>query len=213
MESSKRRARESSESSGPGNSTERGAGQSSGQNLKPPEAEGGNLSYVHPHHSLLEHSNDSDHIRAILDSRHKSQGGSVTGTVIVNDSNIPRKYSTTQKSSNSRCTRLFNPQGTQNTTMVYSKLLKDAAARPNEYKVWCEQCADHHPVHNQPEMLIIFVTEDRELAKGTRSHTGLPREKTFRDILQKNGISPTENIHIEFVDVRDGGHSLTTRLG
>ena len=125
VESGKRRARESSESPGAGNS--------SGQNPKPTAAEGGNLSYVHPHHSLLDHSNDSDYIRAILDSRHKSQGGSVTGTVIVNDANIPRIYSTTRRSSTSRCTRLFNPQGTQNTTMVYPKLFEDAAARPNEY--------------------------------------------------------------------------------
>ena len=100
---------------------------------------------------------------------------------------------------------MYNPQGTQNNTMVYSKLLEDAAVRPSEYKVWCEQCADTHPVHNQPDMLIIFVTEDRELAKGTKSHMGGPQEKTFRDTLQQNGISPTQNIHIEFVDVRDGG--------
>ena len=88
VESSKRRARESSESSGTD-------GQSSGQNLKPTEAEGGNLSYVHPNHSLLEHSNDREHIRAILDKRLKSQGGSVTGTIIVNNTDIPRIYSAT----------------------------------------------------------------------------------------------------------------------
>ena len=196
-ESGKRRERESSESSGAGNS--------SGQNPKPPVAEGGNLSYVLPNQPLLEHSNNGDQIRAILDNRHKSQGGSVTGTVIVNDANIPRIYSATQRSSSSRCTRLYNPQGTQNTTMVRCKLFEDAAIRPNEYKAWCEQCADQHPVHNQPDMLIICVTEDSELLKGTRTHTALPGAKTFSELLQKNGIVPTENVHIEFVDVRDGG--------
>ena len=96
---------------------------------------------------------------------------------MVNDSNIPTIHSATQKSSKSRCHRLYNPQGTQNNTMVYSKLLEDAAVRPREYKVWCEQCADTHPVHNQPDMLIIFVTEDRELAKGTKSNMGGPEKK------------------------------------
>ena len=61
-----------------------------------------------------------------------------------------------------------NPQGSQTTTMVYSKLREDGAVRPNEYKVWCEQCKGHHPAHNQDDMQIIFATEDRELAKGTR---------------------------------------------
>ena len=63
------------------------------------------------------------------------------------------------KKSDSKCTRLYNPQGSQTTIMVYSKLLEDGAVRPNEYKVWCEQCYSHHPVHNQDGMLIIFVTE------------------------------------------------------
>jgi hypothetical protein len=56
--------------------------------------------------------------------------------------------------------------------MVYSKLLEDVAVRLNEYKVWCEQCNSHHPVHNQDDMQIILVTEDLELVKGTKSHTG-----------------------------------------
>ena len=94
VESGKRRVRESSESSGAGNS--------SGQNPKPPVAEGGSLSFILPHQPLLDHSNDSDHVRAILDNRHKSLGGSVTGTVIVNDANPPCIYSTTQRSSTSR---------------------------------------------------------------------------------------------------------------
>ena len=89
--------------------------------------------------------------------------------------------------------------------MVYSKTLEDAAVRPSEFSVWCEQCTNHHPVHNQDDMLIIFVTEDRELAKGTKSHLGGQRDKTFRDHLAKRGISQSQTVHIEFVDVRDGG--------
>ena len=106
--------------------------------------------------------------------------------------------------SNSRCSRLYNPKGSQSSTMVYSKMLEDAAVRPNEYSVWCEQCTNHHPVHNQDDMLIIFVTEDRELSKGTKSHMGGLRDTTFRDRLAKGGISHSQVIHIKFVDVRDG---------
>ena len=89
--------------------------------------------------------------------------------------------------------------------MVYSKLLEDGAVRPNEYKVWCEQCNNHHPVHNHDEMRIIFVTEDPELTKGTKSHSGEPRNTSFRDQLLKCGIATSQTVHIEFVDIRDGG--------
>ena len=54
-------------------------------------------------------------------------------------------------------------------------------------------------------MLIIFVTDDQELAKGTKSHLRGQRDKTFRDHLAKRGISQSQTVHIEFVDVRDGG--------
>ena len=72
--------------------------------------------------------------------------------------------------------------------MVYTKILEDASVRPNDYSVWYEPCTNHHPVHNQDDMLIIIVTEDQELAKGTKSHMGGQRDKTFRDHLQKRGI-------------------------
>ena len=104
-ESGKRRERETSESSG--------AGSSRGQNPMPPGAEGGTYSYVLPLKPLLEHSNNGDTCRAILDNRLKTLGGSVTGTIVVNDSDPPRIYSATQRNSSSRCTRLYNPQGTQ----------------------------------------------------------------------------------------------------
>ena len=125
--------------------------------------------------------------------------------MIVNDSELPYIHSAIQKKSDSRCSRLYNPKGSQDSTMVYSKTLEDAAVRPSEFSVWCEQCTNHHPVHNQDDMLIIFVTEDRELAKGTKSHLGGQRDKTFRDHLAKRGISQSQTVHIEFVDVRDGG--------
>ena len=89
--------------------------------------------------------------------------------------------------------------------MVYGKIFEDTAVRPNEYSVWCKQCTSHYPVHNQDDMLIISVTEDRELAKGTKSHMGGLRDTTFRDRLAKGGISHSQVIHIKFVDVRDGG--------
>ena len=84
-------------------------------------------------------------------------------------------------------------------------MLEDAAVRPNEYSVRCEQCTNHHPVHNHDDMLIISVTVDGELAKGTKSHMGGQRGATFRDHLAKRGISQSQTVHIEFVDVRDGG--------
>ena len=119
-------------------------------------------------------------------------------------------YTTTIKSSEAKCTRLYNPQGSAKTTMVYSKLLKDGAVRPNEYKVWCEKSNDHHPVHNQDDMKIIFVTEDPELAKGSKSHSGEPQDATFKDRLLKAGIPASQTVHIEFVDVHDRGYSPTT---
>ena len=68
VESKKRQARDTSESSGASYSTEGRNRQPSGQNLKPNEAEGGNLSYVLPNHSLLDHSNYHDHVKDILDN-------------------------------------------------------------------------------------------------------------------------------------------------
>ena len=187
-ESKKRQARDTSESSGTSYFTERKSRQPRGQNLKAKEAEGGNISYVNSNYDLLKHSNDQARVKFILDNRSKILGSSVTGTVIVNDSEIPHIDSATQKKSDSRCSRLYNPQGTQNNTMDYSKLLEDAAVKPDEYKVWCEQCLDQHPVHKQYGMLIIFVTDDRELAKGTKFYMGGPQDKTFGEICKKGAL-------------------------
>ena len=118
------------------------------------------------------------------------------GTCIVNDSEPSCIYTTTIKNSEAKCTRLYNPQGSPKTTMVYSKLLEDGAVRPNGYKVWCEQCNDHHPVHNQDDMKIIFATEDPELAKGSKSHSGEPRDASFKDRLLKAGIAASQTVHI-----------------
>ena len=38
-----------------------------------------------------------------------------------------------------KCSCLYNPKGSLNKTMVYSKLLEDGAVRPNEFKSYCEQ--------------------------------------------------------------------------
>ena len=106
------------------------------------------------------------------------------------------------KNSETKCTRLYNPKGSANVTMVCSKTLEDGAVRPNEFRVYCEQCNEHHPVHNQDAQKIIFVTEDSE---GSKSHSGEPRDPSFKDRLLKAGIAASETVHIEFVDVRDGG--------
>ena len=106
LESKKRSARDTSESSGASNSTERKSRQSKSQNPKPKEAEGGQLSYVHSKYELLKHTNDQTRVGAILDNRSKSLGSSVTGTVIVNDSELPYIHSAIQKKSDSRCSRL-----------------------------------------------------------------------------------------------------------
>ena len=50
-----------------------------------------------------------------------------------------------------------------------------------------------------------FVTEDQELAHGYKSHQGGLRGYSFRDRLDAEGISHSEIIHIEFINVRDGG--------
>ena len=84
-------------------------------------------------------------------------------------------------------------------------MLEDGSVRPNEFKVYCEQCHEHHPVHNQDPQTIIFVTEDWELAKGSKSHLGELQDPSFRDRLLKAGITASETVHIELVDVRDWG--------
>ena len=54
-------------------------------------------------------------------------------------------------------------------------------------------------------MQIIFVTEDPELTKGMKSHTGDQQDTSFRDCLLKGGIPTSQTVHIEFVDMLDGG--------
>ena len=106
------------------------------------------------------------------------------------------------KNNETKCKRLYNPQGSPDVTMVYSKML--------EFKVYCEQCHEHHLVHNQDPQRIIYVTEDWELAKGPKSHTGELQDPSFRDLLLRAGITASETVHIKFVDIRDGGYTQTT---
>ena len=203
VESKKRATRDLSVSSTASTSTEKESRQSSSQT-------GGKLSYENTKHALLDHTNDRKHVREILDNRQKNSGNSGTGTCIVNDSEPLRMYTTTIKKSEAKYTRPYNPQGSAKITMVYSKTLEDGAVRPNEFKVWCEQCYDHHPVHNQDDMKIIYVTKDPEVAKGSKFHSGEPRDASFKDRLLKAGITASQTVHIEFVDIHDGGHSPTT---
>ena len=60
-------------------------------------------------------------------------------------------------------------------------------------------------MHNQDACLILFVTEEQELANGCKSHLGSLRNTSFRDLLENEGISHSQMIHIEYIDVRDGG--------
>ena len=89
--------------------------------------------------------------------------------------------------------------------MVYSKSLEDSAVKPNEYSTYCEQCHEYHLVHNMESQKILFVTENQELANGARSHSGALEDPSFKKLLLTAGITPSQMIHIEFVDVRDGG--------
>ena len=112
-----------------------------------------------------------------------------------------------------KCSRLYNLKGSLAKTMVYSKLFEDGAVRPNEFKTYCEQCHEYHLAHTQEPQRILFVTENHELANGSRSHLGDLQNPSFRDLLLKAGITASETVHIEFIDIRDGGCTLTTKRG
>ena len=100
----------------------------------------------------------------------------MTGTVIKNVSEPLTIFTTLARRGNSevKCTRLYNPQGSPTTTMVYCKLFEDSAVKPNKYSTYCEQCHEYHLVHNMESQKILFVTENPELANGARSHSGAP---------------------------------------
>ena len=154
-ESNKRSASMSSERSNASTSNERISRPAKCNNPQPKRPEECKLSYDNTEHALLNHTNGTARIKIIQDNRLSSAGGSVTGTCIVNDSQPPILHSVTMKKSDSKCRQLYNPQGSQKTTMVYGKLFEDVACRPKEYTVWCEQCTSNHPVHNQDACLII----------------------------------------------------------
>jgi hypothetical protein len=128
------------------------------------------------------------------------------GTCIINGSEPLSMHLTVAKHGNSevKCSRLYNPKGSLAKTMVYSKLL-DGSVRPNEFKSYCEQCHKYHLVHTQESQRIFFVTENHKLANGSRSHSGVPEDSSFRNLLLKAGITASQTVHLEFIDVRDGG--------
>ena len=57
----------------------------------------------------------------------------------------------------------------------------------------------------QEPCIIFLVTEDQELAHGYKSHQGGLRDPSFRDQPEAEGISHNQIIHIEYINVRDGG--------
>jgi hypothetical protein len=190
----KRPARDSSTSSSASSSNER-------KSYRP------TLSYLNGHPNLLGHENEGSKQRKILRNRDESFGYSVTGTVMRNDRVKPVIFSLFNQNghSESKRNRLVNPQGVQERTMVYSKLLEDSGLKPNEFSVYCDQCNEFHPAHNGEPQKILFVTENSELFNGARSHSGALEDPSFRELLKTKGICPSQTVHIEFIDVRDGG--------
>ena len=124
-------------------------------------------------------------------------------TCIVNDSDPLYMHTTMARHGNSelKCSRLYNPKGSLNKIMVYSKLFKDGAVRPNEFKTYCEQCHEYHLVHTQESQKILYVTENWELANGSKSLSGELQDSSFKDLLLKAGITASEMVHIKFIDV------------
>ena len=132
----------------------------------------------------------------------------MTGTVIKNDPVNPvtfQLFGRGEQHSESKRIRLVNLKGGQDRTMVYCKLLEDSGLKPNEFSVYCDQCDNYHAAHNGEPMKIVFISENRELINGARSHSGAHKDPSFRELLKSKGICPSNMVHIEFVDVRDGG--------
>ena len=141
---------------------------------------GAKISYDNSMHDLLEHSNKSTKVTNILNNRKSTMGGDCSGTCLMNTA-PPTLMSVASSDSSSRAKYLYNPQGPHERTMVYGKILEDAACRPREYSVWCDQCLAHQPVHTQEPCLILFVTGDQELSHGFKSHMGGLRDSSFQD--------------------------------
>ena len=120
--------------------------------------------YSKNHPNILDHDNDGNKIRKVLNNRLDSFGQSVTGTVIKNDSDPPVIFSlfSLRGNSESKCNRPLNPKGDQSRSMVYCKLVEDSGLKPNEFSVYCEQCNDHHLVHNGGNQKIWYVSKNPE---------------------------------------------------
>ena len=88
---------------------------------------------------------------------------------VVHISKPPIIHSVTSSNTGSRINYLVSPQGTPASTTVYGKVFEGAACRPREQSVLCVQCLAHHPVHTQETCIILYVTEDQELAHGHKS--------------------------------------------
>ena len=174
------------------------------QKPSPPQGQGAKLSYGNSVFDLLESLNKSSLKKTVIDMRKSNMAGFCSGTFVQN-SEPPIIHSVTSSHSGSKIKHLVNPQGSPSSTMVYSKIFEDTACRPREQSVMCGQCLAHHPLHTQEPCIILYVTEDRELAAGHKSHTGGPHDSSFQDRLEAEGIAHNQIIHIEYIDVRDGG--------
>ena len=189
-------------------SSKRSASMSSEKSSNPNERERKpepKYSYCHSNTDLIDNSNKRSDKIDMIKARKACMASKWSGTVVQNETPSVL-YSATH---NHSCSRIkaysANPKGDLSRTMVYCNYLEDAALRPIEQSVYCNQCNAIHPVHTQEPIVIFVVTEDQELANGTKSHLGSWDDKSFRNVLVREGIDHSDIIHIVFVDVRDGG--------
>ena len=86
----------------------------------------------------------------------------------------------------------------------YRKIFEDTVCRPREHSVWCGQCLCIHPVHTQEPCILVYVTEDQELANGNKSHLESHSDSLFLDRLETENNAHNQIIHIKYIEIRDG---------
>ena len=144
---------------------------------------------------LIKSTNQFATKETVLNNRKASMGCLFSGTV-VNNTDPPTCHSVFSTNSSTELRFLVNPKGSQDQTMVCSRILEDAACRPKEQRVLCGQCLGTHSLLTQEPCIIFFVKEDQELVSGHKSLRGGPHDSSFRDRLEAVGIKPHQIIHI-----------------
>ena len=100
---------------------------------------------------------------------------------------------------------LIDPQGTSETTVVFSGLLDDAVCRPREEIYMYFQCGRDHYFHTKERLMGIFVTEHPELYLACVALGSNPDPTTLQDIMIKAKINMNNYIRIEMVLINHGG--------